>query len=391
MTDKELQDPNWPSDAPKKFPRWIVFLPALLPLFALIWNFEVKNNPNPFSFMTRPLAAYADTPDLIIYQCRNSGEARKLCSRRADGSDYQFYDHVVDIDSSMSINSSGQIAFGCYDPSLESALDDRGHVRLDYGEICVINIDGTGFRQLTNNHTGDSHPSIDDSGRIVYQCEDESIADYLESGRICFVKFDGSDSFRFEHINESAGSPQMVGEDTIVYLCNIQHRSSDICVITLDGTRSEPIESALIDSFKASFAVNENGQIAYQCGWVAFCTINIDGTDYRKFEVETYYEHTPAINNRGIMAFGCGELNVYHLCIVDTINSPETILEYEQPAIGNEKWNIRTISISDNNIIALNCHVMRRSFSHTCLMRTDGSDFAILTRGVRNGYRSAIQ
>ncbi len=68
----------------------------------------------------------------------------------------------------MMIN--GQIAYVC----------DDGE-----DEICVINADGTGFAQLTNNSTADDTPSLNDAGQIAYECNDGD-------EEICVINFDGT-------------------------------------------------------------------------------------------------------------------------------------------------------------------------------------------------------
>ena len=51
-------------------------------------------------------------------------------------------------------------------------------------EICAINPDATGFRQLTSNAFDDAAPSINSSGIIAYQC----------TTRICLMDANGHDS-----------------------------------------------------------------------------------------------------------------------------------------------------------------------------------------------------
>lgn len=68
----------------------------------------------------------------------------------------------------------------------------------DEGEICVINVDGTGFARLTFNDRCDSHPSYvwPNDGKIVFQRNVEEVitgGETVNHGEIWIMDADGSD------------------------------------------------------------------------------------------------------------------------------------------------------------------------------------------------------
>jgi len=69
------------------------------------------------------------------------------------------------------LNNMGQIVYQC-------AFTDA----TQESELCLINVDGTGFRQLTDNQIDDEAPAINDDGVVAYLC----------GTHLCVINSDGT-------------------------------------------------------------------------------------------------------------------------------------------------------------------------------------------------------
>ena len=106
-----------------------------------------------------------------------------LCTFNFDGSNFRFVNESFDgleIQHDIDVNEAGQIAFVCR--TVGTSINPIASTT----QLCVINLDGTGFAKLTATESRVENLHITEAGEIIYQCTDGG------ESAFCMMNFDGS-------------------------------------------------------------------------------------------------------------------------------------------------------------------------------------------------------
>jgi len=170
---------------------------------------------------------------------------RHLCTMELDGSGYQeITPHGLHVHA-FSLNDNGQISFLCRDYS-EIEGRDR-NLRYDEFDLCMTQIDGSTLVIIEQPFTIASAPVLNNQGDIAYRCirigseEDEN-----RQSTICVAAGDGSEAIQLEldpAIN--ATSLDLNDDGVIAFGCEINNseRFNEVCIINLDGTGFQQLTS----------------------------------------------------------------------------------------------------------------------------------------------------
>ena len=330
-----------------------------------------------WAFVHDPFAIYDQNPELVVYACPN-GDAPgyNLCSIKSNGEDQIDYGISGVTLGNISVNTDGIIVFDCYDPSRPN-LNTRGTFGESYSnraEICAINRDGNNFRFVTTNDKADENPSMNDLGIIVYEC---ALEKDTHSTSICVSDLEGNSQVIFAQDGWSAYLPVIADNGWIAFLCR-NNSVTRVCTMQSDGSEFTELEIELDDNLSnlRTLRINDHGQIVVNCAEDAFCISNYDGTGYKKIPVRTSSFKNIGINNQGQIVFKCHDVQ-FLLCVYewDSDHQNPRVLHINAP----DTWLINSpVTISDEGTIAFQCR-KHREF-HTCLIKADGSGFAVLTK-----------
>jgi hypothetical protein len=295
----------------------------------------------------------------------------QVCVRNIDGSGFRRLTNPSSIfrqdNDFPSLNSKGVIAFSC--------LDDK-----QVYQICVINVDGSGYKKLTNSSTNYQVEQINDSGTIIYRCGTDS----GNSNRICSISDDGTkltELYSNNAFGVDIGTSSINLTGIIVFGCPINNNQGDVCAINADSTGMHRLTSS---GLNGSPAINDNGRIAYVCNRPInlnqICAVNLDGSnDQQLTHFTTEYlgiGFLLIINSKGRILFPCYPSNetpiVLEICAINDDGSNFKQLTH---AGSNAYW----ASMNASSQIAFNCPI--NGAIQICLMNDDGTDSAPLTNG----------
>lgn len=319
--------------------------------------------------------------------------------------------HNLSSDLNPVINDNGQIVYNC------SVLADD--------EICIINADGSEFRQLTQNPVSDyRNPTLNNRGQVALECSRGS-----EGGRMELCIFDEvSQTLRVIAPNFAASEKAytLSDADQLIYECELE--SGGICIATWDANGSplsreflvhgqHPVANSLgkiahyckratsddtdlcitetatketsnlnlptLINFHERFDLNNSGQIVFMCRFEdekqsEICAINMDGTGYKRLTNDLLYNSNPKINDRGQIVFQCQftdssvGLNIREseICVINADGIGYRMISHNllagiDPSINNE------------GMIAYSC--IDTEFE-ICVVKFDDSPFTSITR-----------
>ena len=99
-----------------------------------------------------------------------------LCAFNFDGSEFRQVTEEfagLEVTEDFDMNEFGQIAFVC------RTTDVPNMPVADSNEVCVINLDGSGFAKLTAANSRVENLHITEVGQIVYECSVEGSFRFL--------------------------------------------------------------------------------------------------------------------------------------------------------------------------------------------------------------------
>lgn len=138
----------------------------------------------------------------------------------------------------------------------------------DY-EIYVMNADGTGLQQVTDNTFDDRSPSWSPDGeKIIFESQNET-GDW----DLYIIDIDGSNRTQLT-FNETAQAPDISPNGTkIVYQAHIDHASSDIYLADIDGSNRIRLTTAVGNDWAPKFSP-DGSTIAYNCASGSICLMD---------------------------------------------------------------------------------------------------------------------
>lgn len=276
-----------------------------------------------------------------------------LCTMEPDGSGQQKHIELPRFDS-VSMNRLGEIAFIC---------KSTDPFNSNNSELCLMKADWKSHKQLTNEGTRLSSPSINDRGKIVYECEQPNIA-------LCVIDSDGSNRrLLTDVIKLRASNGWINNRGEIAFVCQEARLNASIefCLVKEDSTgfrkltqnsnhkghfsfndageiafecfpknsfaaadreicyanlhSQEVVQITDNDEFDAFPEITDYGVILYTCGhdtghWSGVCSSATDGTDHRHLTADLGGYH-PSINETGHIVFECGSPLDVQICIIN--------------------------------------------------------------------------
>ena len=282
-----------------------------------------------------------ESPDMnrhgqIAFTC--SVDSHEICLINADGTGIQQLTSNTYYEISPSINDAGQIAFECH-PNQSFGM----RAPLSNGlasDICVVNHDGSGYKNLTELFGRDARqPSINNAGVVSFECEGDEFTNIhgltLRPTNLCTIQADGSTPLRLTDHDSDDVSAQIHDDGQILYACAGDWPTSQICLINSNGSGFRAVFPEAVDVIVDGEArMNERGEIAFGCRPDGFslanlCVINSDGSGFRQLELASGYNYVwvHTITDDGQILFGCHSADFRAMCAVNFDNSNERHLD----------------------------------------------------------------
>ena len=220
-------------------------------------------NENEIMFSSTHLDPEARNKQKLELQFRASGKSRRyswnfsesmdIFSSKRDGSDIKQITNTVGYDAEGSYSPDGtKIAFCSNRSGFQTTLTEDQEFRLKndpsyFGEIYIMDADGSNLKRLTTSNGYDGGPFFSPSGeRIVWRKFDDSghIAD------IFTMKIDGSDVQQVTDFKSMSWAPYYhPSEDYIIFASNILGYSNfEIFIVDAAGTK-EPVQVTHTEGF----------------------------------------------------------------------------------------------------------------------------------------------
>lgn len=306
--------------------------------------------------------------------------------------------------------------------------------------LCAINLDGTGSAMLNfktepalEDLKNISAPDINIEGQIVYQCDQEICTHNLrerfeynvitrdlrtaepeiccsfffapvindndeiaficrsdESYEICVMNSDGQEVRILTRNQTLDDMPSINNGGQIAFVCyasNDQNprqggfnEGARICGIKSDGTEFRWLTTEGFGNW--SPAINDRGEIAFVChdgSDAEICIVNFNGTGFRRITDNEFEEGPPAINQNGEIAFSCGDGNDFEICMARSDTSDLEILT-------DNNLNDLTPDINSEGVVVFICYAERplstEPVRSVCSIDSDGANFRVLAGGV---------
>jgi len=160
-------------------------------------------------------------------------------------------------------NPTGKIVYACQVSGKE-----------DFNEICLINADGSGFRQLTSNGADNGWPSLSPDGKTVFYASNKT-----GSYQLYKLPLSSGSEVQLTNISGQAMAPDMSPTGQIVF--TLSTTSESIWVMNADGSGAhqvyrlgwDPVWSP--DGNKILFATGTVSNVVH-------AIINADGSDFHQ-------------------------------------------------------------------------------------------------------------
>lgn len=295
----------------------------------------------------------ADPQAIIAFIC-NDGDS-EVCVINFDGTGFMQLTENSTHDTVPRINASDQVAYQCNDGD---------------NEICTINADGTGFKQLTMNGVSDQNPSFNASGQIAYEC-------LVGIPEICVIGVDGTGFMQLTTNATSDIAPSINDFGKIAYYCDAPQ--DNICVI--ESTGAGLMQLTFGGTLDTNPSLNNFDLMAYQCEGTNFeiCVINADGTGFQQLTNNSSIDVGPSLNNSGLIAFMCNDGD-FEICVMNAGGGGFMQLTNNNSPDFNP-------FINDRGQIAYSCN---DGDFEVCVIRSDGTGFQQLTNNGTDDFATSI-
>jgi hypothetical protein len=221
-------------------------------------------------------------------------------------------------DANPSINDDGLIAFSCFDG------EDR--------EICVINFDDSGFKMLTkNSNIEDWNPAINNAGQIAYSCNSAWQGVLPSVDNLCVINADGSGQKQLTTLYWKNSDPVINESGQIAFVCYTPEPDnappgaytfeSEICLVNFDNTLLKRLTDNELTDWEP--ALNDKNQIVYECTvWdgatlkIEICMVDSVSEEFTRLTSNNTSDDAPTINNAGLIIYQCGESGQSQICSI---------------------------------------------------------------------------
>ena len=242
-------------------------------------QFSPKPEPRRYSMF---YSTINDEKNLAML-CQDAQEMH-LCSANFDGTDLKKLTETHTYNDMPSLNNADQIAFVCY-PTQNEPNIFLGWFSAE-SEICAVNWDGSDLVQLTDDEFGNWAPDLNDKGQIAFMCFDEN------DSEICTINIDGSDLRTLTRNDTDDMLPSINSRGDIAYSC---HDGNDweICLYEQKHNASKQVtDNATGDGHPD---LGDSGYIVYECdNWEpeisiydfrlsGICVVKTDGSSFAHF------------------------------------------------------------------------------------------------------------
>jgi len=267
----------------------------------------------------------ADEP-LIAYMCATGPESSpnsSICLSTLTGN----YGEVVPVQLDTYRGTSS------YDTEKQININDQREILFDCEvhsyQLCHYSVATQQMGRLGIDHPATSEPGLNNQGEIAYVCYDANAPSDPTKRKVCWSNVVQSDptapQYAFvseaNYVVNDLADPQITENSWIGYLCyeSGDPDVTDLCVSRPDGSEHQVV---LQDESLRAFAINNNGQIIYNCE-IAFCLTDLDGTLDQRVEHEFEWlvdeeavkdamaELAIEINDNGSFVISLGPGNLY--------------------------------------------------------------------------------
>jgi len=194
--------------------------------------------------------------------------------------------------------------------------------------ICTVDEEGNGDRKLSPDGYNNIQPALNNSGDLVYICEDLFAFKWEPYRHLCTMELDGSEFREITPLDLHVHAFSLNDQGQIAFLCrdyleiegrdrNLRYDEFDLCMTQIDGSAPVAIQQTFV--FASAPALNNRGDIAYRCldtdseneenPQNSICVVAGDGSEAMQLELDPAINATSLdLNDNGVIAFGC-EIN----------------------------------------------------------------------------------
>lgn len=261
----------------------------------------------------------------VLFRCENKREEPAFCLLHADNGELAVIDDPTESRQRFDLNSKGQVVYTC-NPA------DGFHSRYS---ICLLNVRTGEFKVISPETHHAEGPSLNELGQVAFGCgpriEEEFVVNQDVPPQICMVNVDGSG---FEELTSSAHFalyPTLSNVGKAVFSCmtseEYDQRIKDgdylptlkVCIANT-VTKQVVVLNHEVTPFHREYklSVNDHGEIVYACDGEAIatenterrtiCYVKTDGSGFHVLVPQAFREFAPvSIGNDRLIAFLCSQ------------------------------------------------------------------------------------
>ena len=235
-----------------------------------------------------------------------------------------------------------------------------------YGEIYIMNADGTNQMRLTDDTFGSTNPSLSSDGsKIVFESQREG-----GSPQIYVMNADGSNETRLTSPPFNSYQPSFSGDGSKIAFASDRSGVSEIYVMNADGSNQTRLTNTPLFSYYPSFSP-DGSKIAFTSlrdGTIQIYIMNADGTNQTRLTNIPAFASNPSFSSDGSKIAFISDTEIY---VMNIDGSNQTRLTFspgndEHPSYSPDGSRIAFTSFRDGT-------------PRIYVMNPDGSNPAALT------------
>jgi len=209
-------------------------------------------------------------------------------------------------------------------------------------EICIMNIDGSGLKQLTSNHAQDQCPVLSPDGYHIAFCSDRT-----GNWELFLMNNDGSNTTRLTNTPQKESQPEWSpdGEDIVFTRWSpTSWDDGDIFIINADGSNERQLTTDPANDSRPQW-FSDGSRIIFNSTRDGNCemyTMNPDGTDQQRltntFGNELFPDMSPDLER---IAYALVDFQTFHaeIWVMNADGTGDSLLAQGGTWTENDQWS----------------------------------------------------